>query len=334
MLEDREPFEFVGGAWVVFERYEVADGYIRPSPGAKGRWYDPWEKFREARSGDIKARSANLIDGRPYLSLVRLVERLPSAATPERDREITAWCSQHGLTGIMLAETDMVALAPVVHEPADAASATQKRYFRTNDRWGEFTRKLADTSGQSLPAGVSGRQLPTTNWLHQDFAHSWAKFFPGVPETEWQVYQYPQPGSGEFWLQYAEPVNEFLRAANLLRDALDGLKTPASAKKTSEAEHQRRKRGKFLLDALVFQVSATTELKDDGSLGLQWVSPSLLGSIAMMAMLDLTESRLIRCVVCDTLFPTHSPKAKYCTARCRNTAQKRAHRKKKQAQRA
>ena len=281
-----------------FNRYEVRDGYIRPAPGAKGEWYDPWEGFRASRSKQGRQDP-------PYQSLIALVEDL-------RTDHVLDWCAAHGLLGILLAQTDMVTLAPTAE---GGGSLAQKRYFRRNTGWGKFSREQpVGAEPNWLPPGVLIQHLGTTKWLHEPFGETWARFFPDVPEGGREAYQYPMPVSDQFWGLYAEPVEEFVRAAVILRDALEGL-------------GQGDERSKDIVHSLVFRTSPAIECTPDGGWRQFWVSTSLLGSLGMMVLLDLTEGRrLVRCGVCNGPFVTTSHAARYCSDRCRNTAQKRVQR--------
>ena len=65
----------------------------------------------------------------------------------------------------------------------------------------------------------------------------------------------------------------------------------------------------------------------EGSLRQEWLSTSLLGSFAMMALLDLTESRrVLSCKMCGKQFVTTAHQALYCSGTCRYRFQKRRQR--------
>lgn len=160
-----------------------------------------------------------------------------------------------------------------------------------------------------------------TEWVLEPITTTWARYFPRVPVAEAEMFQYPMPASDGFWAIYAEPVDEFLRAANFLREALEEVRTNHPAQHSSYMIFQG-------LNSLAFRVSPAIGRSEDGTCRLSWVSTSLLGSFATMAMNDITEDkRLMRCRVCNTLFTTSSPRVRYCSKTCRGTAQKRAQRK-------
>ena len=310
--------DLVAGNWVKFDRYQVHDGYISPAPGAEGSWYDPWAEFRSERS-----RQRNV--DRPYQSLLQLVESLPYAATVKRDENLCEWCAQHGLLGVLLAQSDMATLAPV---PDETGRLSQKRHFRMNDRWGSFTRSEDEAADAGwLPTGALIQRLGQTKWLPEPMPQTWGRYFPGVPEPERESFQYPRPYTDQFWRRYAEPVSEFLSAGELFRQTIDGLRDAKPEKDRQDEDFHRIESGIHLLRSLVFRVSPTITLETDGSYRVRWIATSLLGSFAMMALLDLTESRsVLHCKVCGKPFVSGSPKAKYCNPKCRHAAQKRRQR--------
>jgi hypothetical protein len=62
------------------------------------------------------------------------------------------------------------------------------------------------------------------------------------------------------------------------------------------------------------------------------VSAGLLASYALMFLWDRVDGRrALRCQNCDSHFISDEPRARYCSPRCRNTAQSRRYRSKKEA---
>ena len=88
----------------------------------------------------------------------------------------------------------------------------------------------------------------------------------------------------------------------------------------------RVRKGMDILHALTRTIRPTL-LPSDGVLRQEWLSTSLLGTLAMMVLLDLTERRrILTCEKCGGVFVTKAYQARYCSDRCRFTAQKRRHR--------
>jgi hypothetical protein len=355
-----DPIEVAGGEWIRFERYEVRDGYIRPVEGAQFVTYDPWRMYRAARAS--RAEQAP-----PYQSLLALLQGLPLLdQTPESEARIAAWCTENGLLGLLPQRVQMVALYPrfvplpplfrVMDQdgkPAQAWWPAQSRYYRTGTGWwhelttgGPPAMPIAsdapDLEGALIPDGVSlpGQRPPSVviqelqaeKWVVEPLGQTWAHFFPSVPETEWETFAYPQPQTAEFWHLYAEPVPAFLEGALALYQALDRLQRLKPVSQMTPADWGVVRPGMDTLNALVAPVRTALLATHDGAWRQEWLAPSLLASFSMMALEDLSEHRRIRsCETCGVLFTSAAYQARYCSARCRQTAQKRGYRKRRNA---
>ena len=111
-----------------------------------------------------------------------------------------------------------------------------------------------------------------------------------------------------------------------LTHAIDHLVVGKDATEAGSQDLGRIRRGMDILHALTRTVRPTL-LPSDGVLRQEWLSTSLLGTLAMMALLDLTEQRrILTCETCGGVFVTKAYQARYCSDRCRFTAQKRRHR--------
>ncbi len=111
-------------------------------------------------------------------------------------------------------------------------------------------------------------------------------------------------------------VGQLRKAPALLDDAADA----------GSQDLVRVRSGMDILHALTRTIRPTL-LPIDGVLRQEWLSTSLLGSLAMMALLDLTEQRrILTCETCGGVFVTKAYQARYCTDRCRYTAKKQRHR--------
>ena len=140
---------------------------------------------------------------------------------------------------------------------------------------------------------------------------------------------YPTPTSDEFWAQYGERVEVFLEAAHKLKQAVDELQKLSNPAKLDEREWLRWSRAETTIHALTSPVRPFLYPQEDDAFGLGWACYSLLSIFAMMASLDLVESRQLRCQVCERMFVSKAVQAKYCSSRCRATEQMRRYRKKK-----
>lgn len=312
--------------WWRFDRYEIQDSIIRPAPGARLSWYDPWADFQKIR---------NQTNGQPaYIDLARLVEVLRkdpatkgsiTGLSPDSRSKILVWCDLHGLLGVLLARVESVTLMP---QPLgrDPTLRTQVHYRRAYGT----TVGVRQTKGDE-PAARSGvllHALNDFNLTEETLADTWYRFFPSVPERERESFPYPVPYSAEFWEIYAEPVIEFWRGARLLAGCVESLGPAAksSVKEGSESEHsQDLKRAQAIeaLNLLRKDVNQVLVDEDDG-LQQQWVSPSLLSSFAEMFIQDVVaRARAQYCECCGKLFVTQAYQAVYCSRACRLRQQKR-----------
>jgi hypothetical protein len=184
------------------------------------------------------------------------------------------------------------------------------------------------TPGDWSRPGVLTQLLDKEIYRHEGFGPAWHRFFPDVPSNAVETHRYPPPLSDAFWRAYAEPVEDVVKAAVQLRKALALLKDATEA---GSQDLGRIRRGMDILHALTRTVRPTL-VPSDGVLRQEWLSTSLLGTLAMMALLDLTEQRRIRtCATCGEVFVTKAKEGAYCSVRCRETAQKRRYRAKKKS---
>lgn len=116
----------------------------------------------------------------------------------------------------------------------------------------------------------------------------------------------------EWWRGYSEDLARFVMDASALWLAL------------------RPSRVRGPLNAHLRAVSPALDTLADGRVVQVAHSPSLTGHLAFMASLDLAEGwRMLDCRNCRVPFLTRAYQARYCSDRCRNAAQKRRHRARK-----
>ena len=346
-----EPFDALAGHWWRFDSYEMKDGYLRPRQGARLHAYDPWELFRDSR----KARGADP----PYQVLLNLVQGLsleprPGPGqllelAPGDEEQIVGWCQQFGLLGLLPHQTMLASLTPrleSLQEDPKVLVPTQFHYCRTVEGWVTWDQTAAiprlqnqpkkagtpipvpERSKSFAPVGAMFRPLHEQLYQHKPLSQTWGPFFPDGSGDVAESYPYPAPLTKEFWLTYAEPVYEFVEAARLLLNTMELFEAHKKVAGTRSDENAVRLR--LALDqfhALIETVSPTISQPLEGAPRQEWLATSLLGALAMMALLDLTESRrLLTCDTCGKLFVTKAYQASYCSMTCRNTAQKRRHR--------
>lgn len=349
-----EPFDQLAGYWWRFDRYEMKEGYLRPKQGAGLHAYDPWALFRESRT----ARGADP----PYQLLLNLVQGLslkprPGPGhllelAPDDEDRVIGWCQKFGLLGLLPHQTIAASLAPrwepMPENPA-ALVATQLHFSRTVEGWVPsaqtvvsqrpgYSRDQPRKPGAPVPTpnryksfaavGAIFRPLDNQRYRYEPFSQTWGRFFVGASTHEGESYPYPAPLSEEFWRTYAEPVYDFVEAARLLLNALRLFQAHQGDPGTgSAADALKLHQAMDAFHGLIETVSPTISPSVDGTPRQGWLATSLLGALAMMALLDLTESRrVMTCHTCRKIFVTKAYQAAYCSTTCRNTAQQRRYR--------
>ena len=113
----------------------------------------------------------------------------------------------------------------------------------------------------------------------------------------------------------------------MFREAVDNLRLLGSRSRLSQEQAQAKLRAERVIHALSVPVRPMLYRTGPGY-GLGWACHSLLGSFAMMAMLDLSGARQLECAspTCRNLFVSKAVKARYCTTVCRRTEQMRKYR--------
>jgi len=332
------------GWWWRFSDYEISDGYIRPARGAKLERYDPWQEYRKGKP-EFKERKVQP----PYAELVNLFpERVIDANNPLAGHEnaTLGWCRKYGLLGILPHKTQIIAF-PAERRARSRVhrSDSQKFYVRTPEGWEGRTQhelRFVDSSRGGIEGADSGTSLMPPHALvyqhglmqEKSLGDALGEFFPSVPEESRDDYRYPLPLSDDFWRVYAESGLEFRRVAVELGDALRALG------KTEHVHYPRRapsvRRALDTLYGLAGTVrpvlTPVTSADERRKWELCWASTSLIGALALMAIMDIGEARrLVNCEACGRLCVTPAYQANYCSKTCYHRAAKRRQRARKKA---
>ena len=343
--DSRWPVSPLAMRWWRFDAYEVCDGYVRPRRGARLEQYDPADNAEHGGAAD-----------RAYQSLLKLYDDLADAGrlsehdaedvTEEGKKVIARWCKRHGLIGILPHRVFTVALAPRWTRKTARVGweVEQREYIRAADEAVAFSSKdhRSPIGGRSTDFGPEGTPLSPRErqhwrtrrpgvvlydphpqrraWTHERLGETWATFFPDVASSDVETYQYPCPLTDEFWRQYAEPVDEFLRSVSAVWEVFSFLTGAPNEMSMLQALDELR--------PLVQPAGAVLLLPRPDTFRRVWTSPSLLGWFALCITEDLAEhARARRCRVCKTPFLSSAYQARYCSPRCRKTANMRAYRK-------
>lgn len=278
----------------------------------------------------------------PYTSLLRLAHRAsydrvhsPDARTTD---EILTWCNRYGLLGLLLQQTVLVRPWPqwmprtdpggergllipgrIGHASSRLVPIAQQ-FVRDGSLWRASHEVLhpnkpstaAPTKPRPVDLGeVSDWRVPGVavvgveggqSW--EPIASAWGRFFPSISEQDRERYPYPRPLSPAFWQHYAEPVADFLKAANALRDYVAALRSESSS-----------------VDRTVRPERTPPVQRRSG------LTPSLLAMLYAMVDEDIAAGyHAAACAECGSPFLSETRRTQYCSPTCRNTATVRAYR--------
>jgi hypothetical protein len=341
--------------WYRFDDYVIQDSYIRPKSGARLKTYSPVGDVDEP--GNVTRHKhvvpyQPLLDLLAGLGIQPSSRSQLPLLTDDHRAAIIEWCNHHGLFGLLPHLTHFAFLAarykltpqfqqiayptkplqPPAGEYFQSCYAVQGGYSRENGAWTsspdylnhsfprEFGGQLVSDK-QTLKVfrepGVLFEKLETGMRQWEPFVINWKRFFPSVPKEEAATYEYAFPPTEHFWQEYAEPVDDFLRAAQLLQNAL--------------VNHSKgRPQGLRTLQRLINPIGIAFEAgKDHGIKTMRWRSPSLLASYAMMTLLDFNSGqRPYHCERddCGKMFVSSAYQARYCSSSCRFAVLKRGQR--------
>ncbi len=193
--------------WYRASTYEFhSHSVIRPSEGASvAEGYDPWRRHEQCVGSDEET---------PYVTLMDIARRVKvrgGMASIDSDtmEKAVSWINTNGLLGVMLHEVQYFCLSPqegsaLLSDPLTSAAT----YWRQGPFW------LPSSADPSLdmPA-VALRQTLEGSSKEVSITKALGPYFPSVPDEERDTYQYPYPGSQEFWTQYSEPIGVFFAAS-------------------------------------------------------------------------------------------------------------------------
>lgn len=336
------------GNWWKFDRYELRDGMIRPARGAKLSRYDPWEDQNPA---------APLQQARvpAYRSLLDMVNRLRYLETPSpqnrfgrlhprSERDLLDWCGRYGLLGLLLHEALLITLAPKatkipagdyrailkswrqhgVRERPPRTATVQKSYTRTTFGWVERDQPIHSETHLQTPAVITqdyfGERLAEQSLVML------RRYFPSAARSPdaWQIFECPPPQSDRFWLLYGESLDEFLSRTKFLRLAIASMTAPI-IRDESSVEAVELMAGRSYLQGLLSPVGFGFVVEPRLGLRPRLVGGSLLAMLAAMALQDAPKGRVLQCAACGNIFIAGKrTQTRYCSKRCRATAQKRA----------
>ncbi len=337
--------DFTAGGWWRAEAYEVRDGYLRPVESALFTHYDPMQEYAKARAQKKGHQNA---PERAYVSLTRTVFSLRwkvgphgQELTEDSKKRLLKWVGDHGLLGILPQET--MQLVGDFYRRDEEPDAPLARKALAWDRRGVPEIGL-------VPQDVTyecGRLDAVTQALFEDRIQMkpWTEvagpFFPGF-ENGWRRYVYPSPDDPDFWPNYCEPLDSFLKTAGRLASVLGkmaDLRTYAGAAEADpESEFDAVDYVKTEFDPMDWLVSTISlrllpDLTSAEPLARSQ-APSLLAMLAFQLYQDLAQHEedkkrekgkrdlIRRCgwKQCGTPFVSTGYQALYCSTECRQAA--------------
>ena len=254
--------------------------------------------------------------------------------TPESETQVLQWCRRFGLLGVLLQRVETVVFPPrpVASDGPRSAGVIRTRLLRTPVGW---QLKSEENVGEPFPAevehesGVMGHPLSSFEITREPFTPTWTKFFPSIPSDQQETYPYPHPREDAFFWLYSEPIDEFLRAAGELIGALETVAWSKAQDRPDFGPLSAFANAIHELNGLAAATRPVSWPQGDGSLRDLWVAPTLLASLARMALQDLTRGNEVRfCAnpTCHRLYVSSAYQARYCSEKCRHTVNKRAFR--------
>jgi hypothetical protein len=331
-VQNRKSFEVLGDT-VRWSRYGLLNGVVVPAEGADLEVYDPWDNFR------TNAGKYRTVD-QPYAALLELHRNLDEAASrgiqpsyyhpkppayepivgprTEADELILAWCNQHGLLGLVPVLSSSIRMDPTSEKGFDF-------HYRDGGVW-QSMRAVLQAAGLAEDPLHSKVNQPSVTWF-DGFTHfdrelplsHLERFFRRLYKKE--PLRPPCPNTRSFWKIYGEPLQHFEQWCHMFAWCVIEVSRvePAKGDILTPLEAHRVLSGLAQRAAPTFLLNQKRNTIDEAR-----VSAGLLASYALMFLWDRMEGRrALQCENCDSYFISDDPRARYCSPRCRNTAQKR-----------
>lgn len=179
------------------------------------------------------------------------------------------------------------------------------------------------------PPGVLIQDPGSSIYSRLSIADVFGDFFPSIHKEELETFPYPLPSSDEFWSLYAEPWPRFIGQARLFATLARTLGKVKPLQESTQEEKRISAEAVAVLKSLVAQTTSTLYLRDDGTLGHELMSTSLMASYAMMLLIDAARGLVNACFNCDRVFVSSAGRAKFCSPQCRKSSLQRGWRARK-----
>jgi hypothetical protein len=341
----------INGRWYRWSRYIMREGVVLPDTASDLIEYDPWASYR-AHQGRYRTVT------QPYVALLELSRRLrqfeekgifvtkayaadppdyrPRAVTvfgppTEADDYLLNWCNQNGLLGILPTISDHIKLSPQVTPAGPLETVVELRWYeRTGGEWhtrssprrcigkteSEVQREVERRLKEAGPPGVFTINLYSLRYEIHHPSRSFIANFTAESASP-DAIAVPLPGTSQFRTAYRETTEEILRYAHLFEKSVATL--------CAQEDYFNPEFASGILNSLAIAAAPSFKFSPSRQ-ELEEVrfSPGLLASYALMFLWDrVSGRRVLKCENCTQYFVSDERKARYCTPKCRNTAQAR-----------
>jgi hypothetical protein len=304
----------------LLRRYQGSGGRMPSVPG--GRYSTKTNNATTGATTGTEGRGQRIREASGYVLM------------PESEEGLLRWCQQFGLLGVLLQRVETVVFAPrpAPHANPRRSGASQDRLYRTPMGWqlaGRTTSGAAISDDGWAEPGVMLHGLSSFELSREPITQTWSRFFPTIDRRRRETYPYPPPGDEAFFSIYAEPVEEFIRAAGEFVGALDVIGRCKAENKPDFGALRPFASAVHTLNGFAATSRRLSWPMPDGTLRQLWIAPTLLATMATLALHDLEGGQEIRrCEnhTCAKLYVSAAYQSRYCSKRCRYAVNKRAFR--------
>ncbi len=337
------------------ERYDPWQAFQKARRGRPKRRLDAADAKTASRRRRVELPYQQLISiAHEYASAP---EKRGVGRPRQTEATLLGWCAENGLLGLLHHQLIAARFPPAVQERDDfsgmsmvrtasgwSSESIPRRMARTAEGWASEStprrkprRMRSGYLASVMPSGTLLRWFPTGELRFDGFDGEWSQYFacdsplrtPAAslrgsqaaglgPEDEAQFMGQeawpPLPGDEAFWREYGEPLPEFVAAGMRLAEAVHLIGLDQQQEPNQHLARVGARDLAELSEPVVPRLAANAE----GSWDLSWSSPSLLGSLALMAMGDIAGgARIISCRSCGVTAVIRSETGAYCSSRCR-----------------
>lgn len=354
-------------AWSRWSKYEILNGVVVPAKDGELIKHNPWSPFAKNQGQyrtvqqpytsllDLNSRLVDLEKRGTRVTRIHGQHfRGPEVRGPqnEADELILDRCNKYGLLGLVQVLSNSIRLRSTVesglfHPNTGVARGSgvvvhRRHYSRDGGMWSEHNTRMNTThdGSKEIPAEEPPPEVDWFVWKRNFFepkpiSHIREYFLPtpfGAPAEVIKDVEIPIPGSEEFWSCYGEPLVELVTWVNRFAETVEYICAWDGKNPTTVGSQV----GRAYWAMAGLAQSAAPWFRFDDETNQLFEDPALTGLLALYAMMFLrdrtNDRRVLRCSNCTKVFVSDEKRAEYCSTTCRNTAQSRRYRLRKQAE--